>query len=358
MPESSPPPAAPLVSVVVPTFDRAYCLEATLRSALAQSHAALELVVVDDGSTDGTEALVRALQEADRRVRYHRQDNRGVAAARNAGLRLAGGEYVAFLDSDDLWRPWKLELQLLALRRVPEAGMVWTDMEAIDPDGRVLFERYLRRMYSAYRLYPPERLFARHLEPEQWLPPGSGLPPAHLHAGDVYSAMIMGNLVHTSTVLLRRDWALRAGGFPEENRSGEDYDFHLRTCELGPVAFIDLPTTSYRRGLADRLTRPELEFELARNALRTLEGALARDAGRIATPRRMIRAARAEANRWVGGIHFGAGRFREATPYLAASLRQVPGQPMVLAQWLVSRLPPAVARRVVSLRRRIVGRAG
>jgi glycosyltransferase involved in cell wall biosynthesis len=350
----NPPP--PLVSVIVPTYNRAYCLEETLRTALAQTHRAVELVVVDDGSTDGTRELVERLRAEDGRIRYHHQANRGVAAARNVAMELATGEYLAFLDSDDRWHPWKLELQVRALRHLAEAGMVWTDMTAVDPDDRVVAERYLREMYDAYRWFPGDTLFTDILEAAEWLgPDAAGLPAARLLSGDIYSAMITGNLVHTSTVLLRRDWAGRAGGFPEQNRTGEDYDFHLRTCRLGPVAYLDVASTLYRRGLPDRLTRPELEGKLALAFLTTLETALARDADRITLPPATIRAVRAEANGWTGTVYFDEGRFAEAARYLAASLRQDLAQPRLWLKWLLCQPPPWLTRAAVTTWRRLHG---
>src|SRR5436190_15605234 len=142
--------AGSLVSIIVPTYNRAYCIEKTLDSALAQTHGDLEIVVVDDGSTDDTEALMARRYGAEPRVRYIRQANTGVTGARNHGLREARGDYIAFLDSDDLWLPWKLEAQLACLAAVPEAGMVWTDMDAMNTDGAVVAPRYLTTMYNAY----------------------------------------------------------------------------------------------------------------------------------------------------------------------------------------------------------------
>ena len=149
-----------LVSVIVPTYNRAYCLEKAVDSALAQSHGNVEVVLIDDGSTDGTQALVEHRYGGDSRVRYFRQPNGGISRARNVGLARAQGAFIAFLDSDDEWEPWKLELQVACLRGHPELGMTWTDMVAIDPTGEVISKSYLRRMYSAYRWFPtPEALF-------------------------------------------------------------------------------------------------------------------------------------------------------------------------------------------------------
>src|SRR5690349_2852214 len=123
--------AEALVSVVIPTFNRAYCIAQTIDSALAQTHENIEVLVVDDGSKDNTAELIAEKYKREPRVRYLPQKNQGVAAARNYGLSAARGEYIALLDSDDLWLPWKIAAQVRCLEALPEAGMVWTDMDAI-----------------------------------------------------------------------------------------------------------------------------------------------------------------------------------------------------------------------------------
>src|SRR6187551_2399542 len=138
----------PLVSVIVPTFNRAYCLNRAVDSVLAQTHANCEVLIVDDGSTDDTAERVQQWYGNRSNVRYLKQANAGVSAARNTGLRAATGDFIALLDSDDVWLRWKIEVQLACLAALPEAGMIWTDMEAVDPDGARLHERYLRIMYN------------------------------------------------------------------------------------------------------------------------------------------------------------------------------------------------------------------
>ena len=113
-----------LVSVVIPTYNRADCLVQTLSSVFGQTHTELEILLVDDGSTDGTRALIERHWGNDSRLRYLFQSNRGVSAARNYGMREARGAYLALLDSDDAWMPWKLEAQLACLAAFPEAGMI------------------------------------------------------------------------------------------------------------------------------------------------------------------------------------------------------------------------------------------
>src|SRR5581483_12349168 len=121
----------------------------------------------DDGSTDDTREMVRANYGHEPRVRYIYRDNGGVSAARNTGLDAAQGDYIALLDSDDVWLPWKLQAQLACLDFLPQAGMIWTDMEAVAPDGEVVYPRFLRRMYDAYRFFRMEELFGEKHPAEQ-----------------------------------------------------------------------------------------------------------------------------------------------------------------------------------------------
>ncbi|MGS0999218.1 glycosyltransferase family 2 protein [Rhodanobacter sp. UC4451_H18] len=312
-----------LVSVVIPTFNRAYCLARTLDSVLAQTHAELEILLVDDGSTDETAELVRQRYGDEPRLHYITQPNAGVAAARNHGLRLARGEFVALLDSDDFWQPWKIELQLRCMQQFPELGMVWTDMEAIDPNGRVFNRAYIRTMYSTYALFPQDQLFP-HSVPLRSVAPSmeAVVGTASLRMGMIFSQMIMGNLVHTSTVLIRRERLEKVAAFDETLRySGEDYDFHLRTCRHGPVGFVDLPTIQYQRGMPDRLTRSEYRIHTATNFLRTITPFIESARSEIHLPRRMIEGALADAHEWIGELQFEANDMAAARAHLFASIR-------------------------------------
>jgi GT2 family glycosyltransferase len=331
----------PLVSVVIPTFNRAHLIGRTIESALCQTHRRLEVLVVDDGSTDGTAEVVSRDHGADERVRYLRKQNGGPASARNVGFDHARGAYVALLDSDDTWHPWKLELQVRCMEAHPLLGMTWTDMEMIDPGGKVVDGRYLRHMYSAYRRFREEALFPeafalREIAPELAAVVGE----ARLRVGEIFSQMVMGNLVHTSTVVLRRDRLERVGRFDESLRfSGEDYDFHLRTCREGPVGLIDVPAIRYQQGMPDRLTAPKYGIHLAENNLRTIEAAVGRDRARIRLRESMLRGRFADAHAWVGYERLERGDAPGALRQYAKSLRYRPWQPRLTKQVLFAALP-------------------
>jgi hypothetical protein len=274
-------------------------------------------------------------------------------------LRAARGSYVALLDSDDTWKPWKIELQLRCLDCFPEAGMIWTDMEAVDPDGRLVSTRFLRTMYrNSYRWFPSnESLFSRSEPLEQVCPTVSSAEiNGRAYCGDISSQMVMGNLVHTSTVLLRRARLEKIGGFDETLKpSGEDFDFHLRTCQAGSVAFADVASIQYRVGAADQLTRPEYAIHVARNFLRTIEPVL-KDGGRgVNLPASMLAAVQAEAHAWIGRELLEHGDRRGARKHLAESLRHRPFTPYTLSLFTLSCGPSfsyPLARAVVRAAKR------
>jgi glycosyltransferase involved in cell wall biosynthesis len=204
----------PLVSVVIPAYNAAAFLSETLDSVLAQTYANLEIIVVDDGSTDATPHL---LDNYRNRIRVLRQTNAGQAAARNYGAREAYGELLAFLDSDDLWDPDKIVRQVDLLARFPDALAVYCDHRTIDAQGHPLAS-------SAALTHPRP-------------------------SGDILRALLLGSCIITpGLVLLRRPAFDVAGGFDEAPlmRGHEDSALWLRLATQG--AFIYSPDTlvSYR----------------------------------------------------------------------------------------------------------------
>jgi glycosyltransferase involved in cell wall biosynthesis len=332
----------PLVSVVIPTHNRAYCLAETVDSALAQTYPNVEVVIIDDGSTDDTPALIEQRYSGDARVRYVRQEKSGANVARNHGLRLARGELIAQLDSDDAFLPWKLEMQVACLDAVPEAGMIWTDMDAVDPEGRVT-PRYLRRFYSNYKRFPTERLFSSSRPLAEVVPElASEVGSAKLYHGDIFGPMVMGNLVQTSTSVIRRERLEKIRGFNESLvRAGVDFDFHLRTCREGPVAYADVATIRYRIGTADQMTNLAGKVKMAENFLRTITPIIERDRDRIRLPQEMIDEVLAEAEFFLGDALIEVDDHEEARRHLLRSLRLRPRQPHALRLFVLSLLPPA-----------------
>jgi glycosyltransferase involved in cell wall biosynthesis len=190
----------PRFSVVVPAYNAQATVISAVRSVLAQTRPNLEVIVVDDGSTDATAEVVKRID--DDRVRLISQSNLGLPAARNAGVTAARGEYISLLDSDDLFLPRYLERSERALRSTADAGFAYTDAYVFDAvSGRV------RRRSAMARSNPPSP------------------PPAD--ANGFLLALLKSNFVYVSTTIPRR--VLEAvGGFDEARGSSEDYELWLR----------------------------------------------------------------------------------------------------------------------------------
>jgi glycosyltransferase involved in cell wall biosynthesis len=220
-------PAIPgLISVVLPTRNRLALLQRAVDSVLAQTYRELELIVVDDGSTDGTREWLAAHPEP-RLRRLHRAGGQGAAAARNAGLAEARGEYVAFQDDDDIWLVQKLEKQLAALRAAgPDCGWCLSGYLRMEP-GRTRF------MGGAY--YVGELDWRRGI--------GEGGP-------DWY-------LISTPGWLVRRELLVRVGGFDEGIRSWDDWELGLRLWQVTRLTVADEPLWVQDRLAGGGLTRAE-----------------------------------------------------------------------------------------------------
>jgi glycosyltransferase involved in cell wall biosynthesis len=276
-------------------------------------------------------------------VRYVRQEKSGTNIARNHGLRLARGELIALLDSDDAFLPWKLEMQVACLDAVPEAGMIWTDMEAVDAENRVE-PRYLRKMYSNYQRFTTEGMFKESRPLADVVPEHlkGEVGSAKLYWGDIFGPMALGNLVHTSTSVMRRERLEKVRGFDESLvRAGVDFDYHLRTCREGPVAYADVMTIRYRIGMADAMTHPSRRVKMAENFLRTITPVLTRDRHRLGLPDAMIEDVLAEAEGFLGEALIDADEHGAARPHLLKSLRLRPKNPRNIRLLVLSLLPIA-----------------
>lgn len=334
-----------LVSVIVPTYNRAYCICKALDSVLAQTHTNWEVLIVDDGSTDETGQLIAKTYGHDPRIRYLYQPNAGVSHARNTGITQSRGDFAAFLDSDDVWKPWKLAVQLACILPKPEIGMIWTDMEAVNPEGSIIDERHLKTMYSAYRYFEMDELFETSVRLGDIIRTAPE-PEARVYFGDIYPAMIMGSLVHTSTVLIRRDRLEKVKGFDESLKiSGEDYDFHLRTCKWGPVALIDVASIQYQKGRADHLSNNSGATAL--NFLITVQRAILDDDATRRFPADRVRLVLAGAHGWVAEERFKVNDGRSVRNHVIQSLRRRPFQPRLIALLALSFIPQLARKTLI-----------
>jgi GT2 family glycosyltransferase len=201
--------ASPVVTVLIATYNRAAWLGEAIESVLAQTYADYEIVVVDDGSVDGTREVAAAFGA---RIRYIHQPNQGKASAQNRGLREARGTYVALLDDDDIWLPDKLAIQLAVLEAEPDLGFVCGGAWLVTAAGEPI---------AIWRRTASNR--------------------------ECFENLYQENFIQHSSVVVRRDLIERVGGLDVSLRTTEDYDLWLRLARHAPFRYIDRPLVKYRQ---------------------------------------------------------------------------------------------------------------
>lgn len=203
----------PRISVIIPVYNGERYFARTIESVLAQTYSAMEIVVVDDGSRDSSQDVVaRYLNHTN--VRLITQENAGVAAARNTGIRAATGDYIALLDQDDLWLPDKLACQVEYLDKHPEIALVHSNIHFIGEAGE--------------RIPDPEWA---------WVAPTYG---------QVLPELVQWNRICTCTVLLRKSVLEQVGLFRQELAPADDWDLWLQVAARHPIGFVDAVTACYR----------------------------------------------------------------------------------------------------------------
>lgn len=205
------------VCVVIPTFNREERLSNAIRSVEKQTYQTDEIIVVDDGSDDGTDSMMNSMFP---HVRYLRQENAGVSAARNVGIRASSADWFAFLDSDDEWLPEKLAKQMTAINATPETVVCHTD--------------------------------------EIWIRNGKRVNPMKKHVksgGWIFRRCLPLCTMSPSSIMIHRSVFDRIGLFDESLPACEDYDLWLRITSLHPVFYLDEPLIVKNGGHADQLSR-------------------------------------------------------------------------------------------------------
>jgi glycosyltransferase involved in cell wall biosynthesis len=286
------------VSLVIAAFNHARLLGEAIDSALAQTLGGVEIIVVDDGSTDDTPSLLARYAD---RVRVIRQDNRGLSAARNTGLAAARGTYVAFLDADDVLAPTKLAEQRSVLERAPTLGWTYCDVR-------------IETVATGAAVTASER-FGYATRPRD---------------GWIFPELVHGNFIPAIAPLVRRTALEAAGGFDESLTALEDWDLWLRLSLIAEARYTPAVLATYRvqpHGMsADRSRMDRNRFRVLDKLNRTRPSTLE---GLGAAGRRII----ADTHNWLGKEAYASGDWAEARRRFAASLLTVPWQrqaPMLL----------------------------
>ena len=287
-------------SLIIPTFNHARFVGAAIDSALAQTVSAFEIIVVDDGSTDETPAVLARYAA---RVRVLRQENRGLSAARNAGLAAAHGKFVSFLDADDVMAPTKLAAQLEVLERSHAIGWTYCD---------VLMETVV----TGATARASERFGYASRALDGWL----------------FPELIHGNFIPAIAPLVRRTALEVAGGFDERLTALEDWDMWLRLSLIAEARYTPAVLVTYRirpGGMSEDRARMDRSRFLVLDKINRTRPVALESLGNVG--RRII----ADTHNWLGKEAYASRDWREARRRFAASVVTVPWQRE--APWLLGK---------------------
>lgn len=299
--------SSPAVSVIVPTYNRQALLPRALDSVVAQTFDNWEIVLVDDGSTDGTEDVAaRYQQRLKERFIYIRQLNLGSSRARNRGIDACNGRFVAFLDSDDEFLPTKLERQLELFDLRPDLGLVYSDYAFVDLDG-VRHESAFDTTHPTARTVPYESVG----------------PCLCVCKGDLFDVLIRAYFISTIVGMVRREVLGTSVRFPVDQIFGEEWLFYLTVAKSCRAGFVDEPLSvyHYQRGSLSR-TDKRRNARCYHNLLRAIHNTfddLSHE------QRRAVRRNLGRLGRQLGCSAYRAGHYADALAHFAESFRYEPG---------------------------------
>jgi hypothetical protein len=336
------------VTVIIPTYNRASLVGRAIRSVLASTSPQDEVIVIDDGSTDNTEAVVNAFGDA---VQYVRIENRGVGGARNFALRLATRPLVSFLDSDDEWATDKLTLQRAVMTKSPDVVLSFHNLQCRLTNGDVLHD-----LLSVWRRDPkvgssdaPDHLSAR-LGPGVPFSSIAPLPPGraefNVHVGDLYRWLMECLYATPSAMMVRRALAGDRLRFPEDISVMEGWECSARVAAVGPVAYLDCELATQVVHEGSRLTDADRTDHIS-TRIRVLGRVWGSDDAFLNAHRPHYQHVLRNQHLLRARIRINEGRMNEAD----ADLKAIGGGPLTYR--LLASMPPGLAQTALSLRRRL-----
>jgi glycosyltransferase involved in cell wall biosynthesis len=245
------------ISVVIPTYNRAALITRALTSAITSTVDGDEIIVIDDGSCDDTENVLSYYSD---RIRYVKTHNMGAGHARNVGIKLASNDLIAFLDSDDEWLPYKLNLQRHVMSRFKDVLLCFTDFMVIDKDGNT-HNNFLIKWHNDQRSWNEILGLAIHVSDnsnKNFNQNDTHYRDCSIHIGNIYSNQAFSSYIFTSTTVVRRCELTDNIFFPEDIPLYEDWEYFSIVAQKGLVSYINLETAINHGHPSPRLTDADL----------------------------------------------------------------------------------------------------
>ncbi len=267
------------VSVIVPAYNKAELTVKTVESILSQDYQNIEIIVVNDGSTDDTEKKLQVFRD---RIKYHKKDNGGACSARNFGISVAEGEYIALIDCDDVYYPNKISKSVQLLDSHPEFGFMHTAAKLIDDSDNIV----------GYHSYPNSQV-----------------------KGQISHRLVLDNFINNPTVVIRKECFDKVGLFDESIFMPADWDMWIRLSEEFKAGYIDEPLSAYR--ITSNYTITHLELNL-KEELYVLNKAFER--GKIKSTKNLLKKSYAQMYYRMGKLYGVIGDVNKSNHYFQKAI--------------------------------------
>jgi|GEM_PF-1135942 len=333
-----------MVSVILPTHNRAHYIPYAIQSVLNQTYKDIELIVINDGSTDETEEVIKPYL---RDINYIHQENSGSGKARNEGIKAAKGEYIAFIDDDDIWLPWKLELQMEIFNKHKEIGIICTNFSIFNdkeerPSGiKEYFGLFKRTNLDFDTIFKQnKRIFFNDKE-------------FNFYWGDIFPTIIQGSLIHQVSILTKKNIVEEIGFYNESLSDNEDYDVCLKIGEKYEIGYVDIDTVKVRLSPKTRSNDESTRIKFWENNLQIVTQAINRSSKKEILDKNSISNRFDQIYQKIAYYSLSAGDLKKSRFYLKKIIKNAPTQvkPYLLA--ILTFVPYSFILKALSIKRKL-----
>lgn len=329
-----------MISVIIPTYNCSNYIIEAIESIINQTYKDIEIIVVDDGSTDDTYKILKPYLH---KIKYIYQNNSGPSKARNVGIKEAKGEYIAFLDADDRWRPFKLSLQLCILENLPDVDMIFSNYAVIDENGTLISDACIEKDFPIFSEYKVKiKSFFNNIIPVRKICNIEIFSDICIYYGNIFDKLFMGNFILPSTEIIRKSSLGPPFLFNEKYKCAVDQDFHLRFSKNHKIAYIDISTTEYRINRKGQLSGKQNTSQLILNTIETKLRVINDDSEFLSQKRGLIKKVMAKDFSRLSYYYLSELDTKSSRKYAITSLRY---RPLLVKSWVIfmsSFFPPFV----------------
>lgn len=338
-----------MISVILPTHNRADLVSQAVESVLNQTFKDIELIVIDDGSTDNTEDALRPYFSM---INYIRQAQGGPGKARNQGIKSARGEYIAFIDDDDIWLPFKLELQMECFIKHPELALICTNFKVFDSKNES--DSYIDKYFGMFKrtglkldnIFQYKEALSSVVQDNSLI-----LHSRYFYWDYVFSTVFQGSFIFQSSILARKIIFQEMGGYDEALSDNEDYKIVLKICQKYSIGYIDVDTLRVRLAENTRSNDSSKRTAFWENNLSIIENSLNHPENLKRLTKESIRKRLSLMYYKISLYAMGDGDNIKSRLYLNKLISISPREVKAYILWLMTFLPASVVGCARSLRR-------